>query len=237
MAQYTVNYACGHAGVVTLYSNNKNRERKLEWLAGQLCPACWREKKRAEEAAKPITATLMLNGMDETADGDLVAWVVLTGGTMPVKDKIKAMGYHWGETRGGIAQLLGAARSEQAWQKMVRLEDVLNKTPAWQAEVEALKSLGAKFAIGCSDFDIAMAQNRLAEKKKIAEAVAAVPKPAKPACYPAGRWNGKIYGGNRIYVDGNEMRLSAAEVESTRQYQKEVDAYRKAVEEAKRSVE
>lgn len=235
MAKYDVTYACGHTGVVSLFGPNKDRERKLEWLAGQLCPACWGEKKRAEEAAKPVTATLYCNGLDESPDGDLIGWVVLTGGTMPVKDKIKAIGYHWGEVRGGVMDMLSADKPRQAWQRAVKMADILNQTSVWRKEVEALKDIGAQFAMGINDIDIMMIRERIAEKARIAEAVAAIKKPEKPACHPTGRWNGKIYGGGRIYVDGEEVRLTTEEAESLKKYLTDIDAYRKAVEEAKRS--
>jgi hypothetical protein len=48
MAQYNVNHVCGHSQEHVLYGPHKERDRKLEWLKGQLCAECW----KAEKAAK-----------------------------------------------------------------------------------------------------------------------------------------------------------------------------------------
>lgn len=51
--KYEVTYACGHTGEVNLYGKGEERERKLEWLKTQLCPACEkaeREKRYDAEA-------------------------------------------------------------------------------------------------------------------------------------------------------------------------------------------
>ena len=38
--KYNVTYACGHEGIVNLFGKMSDRDRKLEWLAGEDCPAC-----------------------------------------------------------------------------------------------------------------------------------------------------------------------------------------------------
>lgn len=65
MAQYDVNYSCGHSGTVSLVGKVTERERKIEWLkeSGD-CPDCYRaaQQKKAEEETKkmglpPLTGT------------------------------------------------------------------------------------------------------------------------------------------------------------------------------------
>lgn len=51
MAKYEINHTCGHTETVQLYGNHTERERKIEWLESQECPAC-RRKKELEEAEK-----------------------------------------------------------------------------------------------------------------------------------------------------------------------------------------
>jgi hypothetical protein len=51
MAKYNVEYACGHEGEVQLYGKGSERERKLEWLATQDCPACEKAAREARNAA------------------------------------------------------------------------------------------------------------------------------------------------------------------------------------------
>lgn len=48
MAKYSVEHSCGHTVEVQLQGKMTERTRKLEWLAGQDCPAC----EKAERAAK-----------------------------------------------------------------------------------------------------------------------------------------------------------------------------------------
>jgi hypothetical protein len=54
MAQYKVNYSCGHAGIVNLFGKCTEREQKIAWYEKQgLCPECYaREKEAAREALR-----------------------------------------------------------------------------------------------------------------------------------------------------------------------------------------
>lgn len=45
----------------------------------QDCPQCWGEKKRAEEAKKPIIMTIRANGLDSDLNGNLLAEISLMG--------------------------------------------------------------------------------------------------------------------------------------------------------------
>lgn len=40
MAKYTVDYTCGHSKEVQLFGPEKDRKRKLEWMASQVCLDC-----------------------------------------------------------------------------------------------------------------------------------------------------------------------------------------------------
>jgi len=44
MAKYNVEYVCGHEAVVQLYGKNSEREKKLNWMAKNLCPDCWKKE-------------------------------------------------------------------------------------------------------------------------------------------------------------------------------------------------
>ena len=61
-----------------------------------------------------------------------------------------------------------------------------------------------------------------AEPKGTPEAKTETNAPEKPAVLGSGRWNGKIYGnekyGYRIYVDGNEKKISAAQKDEIEKY-------------------
>lgn len=59
-----------------------------------------------------------------------------------------------------------------------------------------------------------------------------ITEPVKPVCYPAGRWNGKVYGtaayGYRIYVDNAEIRISNDDADALKNYAKALAAWREA---------
>lgn len=54
MAQYKVNYSCGHTGIVNLFGKGAEREQKIAWYEKQgLCPECYaKEKEAAREALR-----------------------------------------------------------------------------------------------------------------------------------------------------------------------------------------
>ena len=83
MARYEVTYDCGCTGTVNLFGKHADRERKLEWLAGQDCYAC--QKKKALERAQADTTpvTMVLQGYTTSAGMDIVA--VMQGGTYRVR--------------------------------------------------------------------------------------------------------------------------------------------------------
>jgi len=51
MAKYSVKHSCGHTVEVQLYGKGSERERKLEWLAEQDCPACEKAAAAAKHSA------------------------------------------------------------------------------------------------------------------------------------------------------------------------------------------
>jgi len=50
MAQYTVKYSCGHAGVISLTGPVKDRKAKLDWFEKRVCPECYKAKREADSA-------------------------------------------------------------------------------------------------------------------------------------------------------------------------------------------
>ena len=57
MAQYKINYACGHEEIVQLYGKISEREYRISRMEKQLCPECW--KKQQAEKAKKQTVSAM----------------------------------------------------------------------------------------------------------------------------------------------------------------------------------
>lgn len=53
MAKYTVTHSCGHEREYQLYGKHTERDRKLEWLEAQECPAC-RKAREIERATEGV---------------------------------------------------------------------------------------------------------------------------------------------------------------------------------------
>ena len=54
--------------------------------------------------------------------------------------------------------------------------------------------------------------------------------PKRPEGVPDGYWNGKVYSGNRVYIDGREIKLTKEKVEALQKWQNDYAEYKKARE-------
>lgn len=251
MAKYTINYRCEHSAVEQLYGPTKERERTITWKEGQDCPSCWGAKKRADEAAKQIEMHIYCNGLDQDAEGRILAEIILLGGTQPRKEEIKSLGYRWGELRGGVMDMLSISRAPMGWIKRQPLEGLMNladggiSPAARQLQAEAAQ-LGARIATHLDAMDLEMIRRRAAEQKEAAQRMADIPSPITPACYPTNRpgykdriWNGKIYGKAgryHIYIAHEEIAISDEDRAAILAYQEQRAAYKTACEAAKQPV-
>lgn len=237
MAKYKIDHCCGHSREVNLYGKHSGyggRTEKRTWLAAQECPACWGAARRAAEALMPITMTIKCNGLDTDTDVDLVVEAVLTGGTINRRDDIKAMGYSWGEVRGGLLDLVSMHRPDQAWIKQVKLDDM----PTLDEDVN---KLNAKAINGLGPLDVEMIRRQTEKIKKEKESVQKqkeeiqkIEKPVRPAChpraqYPGAHWNGKYYGnatrGYSYYINNEQHFLTADEYNICMAYRAVADKY------------
>lgn len=50
--------------------------------------------------------------------------------------------------------------------------------------------------------------------------------PERPSFMPKGYWNGKFYSGNRVFVDGKQVKLSEGEAEDLKKWQKDYEAFK-----------
>lgn len=95
-----------------------------------------------------------------------------------------------------------------------------------------IKALGAVIDDSIVDTEY-LAKQAAAKRERIAAAEASgITEPVKPDCYPAGRWNGKVYGtaayGYRIYVDNAEVQISNDDADALKRYAKALAAWREA---------
>lgn len=250
MAQYEVKHACGHTRTIQLFGKTKDRYSKIEWMETQDCPCCWGEKKRAEEAKQPITMTIRANGLDSDGDGNLLAEIILTGGTINKKDEIKQLGYSWTEERGGVMDFLSTSKPNMAWIKRVPIIELeITHPTAIQIQADA-KQLDATIIGKIGPMDLAMIAERSkklkeeTEKKEIIEKkIAEIEKPKRPACHPLvqhpnGRWNKTYYGsekyGYNYYVDGVNYKLTNSEHAELIAYTAAFNDYRNKIEQIKK---
>lgn len=72
MAKYTIEHKCGHEREVNIVGPEKERPRKREWLASQVCPDCKREQTRlAVEAWTEARGLVELAGSEKQ-----IAWAL-----------------------------------------------------------------------------------------------------------------------------------------------------------------
>lgn len=245
MAKYDITYSCGHTGTVQLYGPGKERDRKIEWYETQAdCPDCYKAKKRAEEASKPIEMQITTNGLDKDQDGNIIAEIILTGGTINRKDDIKAMGYHWAEVRGGVFDMLSTSRPKSAWIKVIPIIKI-GKSPEWDAIATEAKTLGAEIKIKIDPISMEMAARSTKAKQDADDRIAQLVRPERPASHPRsqhpdGRWNGKYYGkaGSRsYYVDNVQYSLTDTEYDECMAYRAAFDAYKSECDKIRKEVQ
>ncbi|MDR2173676.1 MAG: hypothetical protein LBE32_05675, partial [Burkholderiales bacterium] len=66
MAHYTITHACGHKDTIALFGPHAARDKRIEHMENELCPACWAEKSRNADVSHGLPA---LKGSDKQ-----VAW-------------------------------------------------------------------------------------------------------------------------------------------------------------------
>lgn len=100
MAQYSVNFSCGHSGTVQLYGPTKERERKIEWLEKGLCPDCYKKQQmdKAMNDETPVTIKISLNTANFSNNNNrIIINAVAQGGTYREKENLKSLGFHFGD--------------------------------------------------------------------------------------------------------------------------------------------
>lgn len=225
MAKYDVEHACGHKHEYQLYGSMKERERKLEWLAEQDCPAC-RRKAELEKAAaddRPVSAFAM--PMIGEGDIGLTLCLEFDGGTFRRKEDLRAMGAKYDELPCNSG-LLGVFRKPVlGWFKIITIapENLASALESHDALVGAIRQasdMPEDIAIELPSSETPAAAMLYNDAKKAieqAERLKSVPAEPKLKGLPemlgvGGHWNGKFYGrdGLTIYIDGNKTDVPAA---------------------------
>ncbi len=227
--KYTVRCSCGHNDVVELYGKGADRERKIAWYeTSGVCVECYKAAKRAEEAVKPIVATVKVSGNL----GKVV--IVLSGNVYPQKDDFKARGYFWSADTDDMSDELGG-KVVKAWRKTFEVNE--KGQEALEKEIEILKAQGVEVKEMINPVDAKLAQDKNAEESAEAEEISKIEKPAEPEMVAGRRWNGNIYGsdkyGYRVYLDNKEIKITEEQKEMLEGYISAKSDYNKRVAEVR----
>lgn len=217
MAKATATCTCATCGaeftMTKICCNRRDADSWEAWATANIdeCDVCYAARMRAAEAAQPLTLHVTADRYAE--DPQVVLF--WSGDTTAHKDEIKALGYRWEIADCYVTYGYSVRPGERRWLKTVSQEDAY-------AEIQRAQAAGAE--IDGSVLNVEYLAGLAAAKQDRIDAAAAsgITEPDKPACYPAGRWNGKVYGtaayGYRIYVDNSEVRISDEDATELRAY-------------------
>jgi hypothetical protein len=199
-------YACGHPT-----GGLRSRD---QWKAKGDCPECWLKKQKAAEAILPIECRIRLIGF---AQNELKIQINLLGGTQPVKDKIKELGYQW-----------DFDEDARYWFKIGVLSMVND-------ECDKLKLLAKEVRIRTmwNAEDLLIASNLLQIRNKFIM-------PPRPAAMPPRDkfWNGRVYGqkkyGFKIYINNVQKDLTEDEAAEISGYHANIAAVKRVANEEMR---
>lgn len=232
MASYTINYACGHGSFdEQLFGKHIERDSRIEWLsANKVCPACYKAKMVAQDAATNKTANIKLVPAAEP-----VLVIEVSGQIEANKEALYALGAHWADASNGLMGYFSMAKARRVLaiaHKVTSAEDA----GAWISSTQAaLAGLGYQITDSLSALDMAWlaklvgdrqttASAKDAAKAKLAEIQATDPSP--PASPLRNRiaglekssgqkWSGKICGKKgywNFYVADKKYSATDAEV-------------------------
>lgn len=234
MAKATATCTCAKCGATftrtKICCNRREADGWEAWAAANLdeCDACYAARKASEREAAAaaetvLPLTLHMTGYPDRHNTPVVLF--FGGDTVPHKDDIKSLGYRWSFADDYITYGYSVQRGEKKWIKVIPQEDAYD-------EIERAKALGAVIDDSIVDTEY-LAKQAAAKRERVAAAEASgITEPVRPDCYPAGRWNGKVYGtaayGYRIYVDNAEVRISNDDADALKNYAKALAAWREA---------
>jgi hypothetical protein len=223
MAQYTIDYACGHGSVVkNLTGKHADRESYIAWAKDNLlCPECYAKAKAEADDRAERRAVIKLDIHD--GKRDLV--VEVEGGRQTNAALLDELGARTSRDRWGITTItyrLTADRATMiAWINRVG-ESLQGSGYRVQSLVTKAEALAQCDAIQAED---AAAVAQVATQIAAKDAIVA----ARPAWYQAildkydqPRWNGKIYGKPgkySIYISNVEHKITDEQAADLRAYQ------------------
>lgn len=226
--KYDVKMSCGHVEEVALFGKNSEREQKIKYFESSgLCRECYKRKMQEKEAKEPLTFHSYILPHVNYDNGEILLAVWFSGNTMPVKDEIKKLKYHWGRVE--TESFDNSDENQLKWNKIIDLSELTG-------EIEKAKAIGAekiKKTRNRLNYSIAMDAHRAWHEKE--DAINALERPECPPMLIGHKWNGKVYGskknGYSVYLDGEKVSLSEEETPIIQKYAEEKEAYLEKVKE------
>lgn len=228
--KYTVKMSCGHEEVVDLFGPGKERERRIQYYETQgLCKECYLKQERDAEKSAGLQFCYFYTSEIDEETGSPLAVVWFSGDTIPYKDQIKALGYHWSDISYPVDIYCDRHMAWSLFVDVGLLRDNADQAKAIGATIIGPKSLGPD-AYALSNQNHRMALEKQKEWKELSEKRAAIPKPQVPEILKGHSWNKKIYGriGNKsVYLDGEKVKISDDQAACIEAYLEERDEYKK----------
>ena len=245
MAKARVEVFCSECGTSIIKTADRDNRRDADqwesWAKSEnwLCPKCWGEQKRAEEAARGLVLDIdiVADYMHMQIDHERIIRLSFAGDTLSHKEEIKAMDYGW-EDKEDISYLgaLSMYAPKKAWQKYILIDEM-------DAEIEAAKAIGAKIGKVPAEMDMKMAAAAIkhyedwqTEKQATYDKeISKLEKPVPPEVWVqkinGHKTNRKIYGykTKSVYVDGEKIELTDDEAKALEKYWVVNDEYKAAV--------
>jgi hypothetical protein len=237
MAQYDVNYSCGHGSISKqLFGKTSDRVQKIAWYERNLvCPDCFKSQKRIEDENEKQIAYVEAMG----ARGAVT--IRASGRIEANKDALKAMGFGWTSEYGGLGFYLSTTEPPLAL-VISHTYTTPVELSGWYTDLEIkLSDLGYEIKNNINELDFEMLCRTVEQNAaKAAENAAkrlANPRPKRPGWYDAlmtdngstRRCNGKLYGKInywRIYVSNVEHRLTNEQAAEFGAYFKSFSAWK-----------
>lgn len=226
MGKYTIIMGCGHEDTVTLFGSSSERKNKIEYFKEfGLCKECYKTKMIEQEKAKGLVLSISAIPDIDKNDGSILFYMWFSGDTISNKERIKSIGYSWGENEYDDNEY-----PNMSWSKTVKEYDL-------QDEISKAESIGAKRTEEIhNEFYYKIALKQQKKWKESMERIMSIPKPKVPSILIGHRWNQKVYGktGNySIYLDGEKVNVTDEKAKELKDYIVSKEEYNVKVEEIK----
>lgn len=227
--KYDIVYSCGHPGTIDLWGKKDERNRKIVWNETRgLCPDCLKMHIKAENIKKGVELhfEVLPDILPDKKSKELKIWAILwfSGDSYLHKDKIRKMGFRWGENT-APSKATSIHRSV-CWSKDILLEDFDKILDELYNELP-IKRLYRPVNIE-KNIEYQIASDKLAiyqkKKKELLNK-----KPKIPGIIKDNYWNEKIYTSCKssyIYLNEQKIEIDETTIEILNRYIEDISSFR-----------